>query len=630
VNSGKLQKRPQQHAALLREAQRSAADPQTGRLRCLSCGSVFVSYIALAAHLQKHGGVNAVDYRQAKMVGSSYGVFSRQPVHRPDVKLSDMLTSKSQTRKMKREDDRSHGTDVKEIPEKSADGKGRKKNKMTPTKRTILIHQVLSLKQKLTMLQHELDVVNLRLSNCQGSIACAKMKKQMKTLRGQINASTTELQMALTAINQKFTFRQLVMIEYLTNQMQWLSEIHSRETSINHPIIDDVHESEMLSGSDSVMKLYSELETMEREMEAVRDAEWTAESMRLVETRRDPESGKIFIMRPSFADSSSGITTQLAQEPEAVVEDAPVEPVSCDNEQNVGEDGMYFSSQETSSDDDMWGFSDVLTEWAKQTRHLAQTQPIRQLEPKQDITPEPKIETEKQMSVNQSLAANKDAPTGGIQVMHVKKKAETSNSQRTEILTEPLEWGDDEDQQLPQCIFIKPHLAVACDKDLSKSPTKDNKTSRMKPSPQPVAEGQTPINAGNSQSHSDDCLDNAVFNLLSQLNAIQHAHMKSDNTDSKLRWIVSGFSEVKKHLLRGSVKLIILANHLDASVDSMIADTRTKAADKGVPVVTALTRKKIGQIYHFRKRMSIVAVLDYQDSEDAFESVIRLAHSADD
>ena len=61
----------------------------------------------------------------------------------------------------------------------------------------------------------------------------------------------------------------------------------------------------------------------------------------------------------------------------------------------------------------------------------------------------------------------------------------------------------------------------------------------------------------------------------------------------------------------------------------MINDTLTKAEDMGVPVVTALTRKKIGQIYHYRKRMSIVAVLDYQNLEDAFQYIVKLSQHGD-
>ena len=86
---------------------------------------------------------------------------------------------------------------------------------------------------------------------------------------------------------------------------------------------------------------------------------------------------------------------------------------------------------------------------------------------------------------------------------------------------------------------------------------------------------------------------------------------------------------MNKHLSRGTVKLVIIANHLDASVQPMISDTTIKAEEKGVPVVTALTRKKIGMIYHFRKRMSVVAVLDNQNLEDAFELVITLSQKED-
>ena len=82
--------------------------------------------------------------------------------------------------------------------------------------------------------------------------------------------------------------------------------------------------------------------------------------------------------------------------------------------------------------------------------------------------------------------------------------------------------------------------------------------------------------------------------------------------------MVSGFAEVKKHLIRGSVKLIVVAKNLDETIESKVSELQGIAQEHAVPVVFALTRKKIGQIYHVRKKMSVVALFDYHDFENLF------------
>lgn len=91
--------------------------------------------------------------------------------------------------------------------------------------------------------------------------------------------------------------------------------------------------------------------------------------------------------------------------------------------------------------------------------------------------------------------------------------------------------------------------------------------------------------------------------------------------------MVTGFSEVGKHLTRGTVRLLVIAQHLDVSIQSKVSEIASIAKDNHIPIVYALTRKKIGQIYHPRKRMSIVAVLDIQHLESTFSAVIQMAQS---
>lgn len=243
----------------------------------------------------------------------------------------------------------------------------------------------------------------------------------MKRLQGSVNAATAELQMALTAVNQKFTFRQLVMIEYLTSQMEWLS---SAECEIKSPMMDDACKMDTSLVTDSMLKLYHEAEIIEHEMETLREAEWRTESMRVIETRRDPETGKIFIMRPTFVQASPTLATETVKEQEIIAEEAPPRDVapSVSREEDAGLEGdaVSMSSQETSSDDDMWGFSDVLTDWAKQTRHLAKTtNPNTHLPILASVDPEQDLSKPASPELDQTPSRE-----GSVRIVHVRKKLE--------------------------------------------------------------------------------------------------------------------------------------------------------------------------------------------------------------
>lgn len=50
-----------------------------------------------------------------------------------------------------------------------------------------------------------------------------------------------------------------------------------------------------------------------------------------------------------------------------------------------------------------------------------------------------------------------------------------------------------------------------------------------------------------------------------------------------------------------------------------------RCAEQGRPAVFALTRKRLGTIFGFRKRVSAVALLDYHSVEDMHGHVVQLA-----
>ena len=51
---------------------------------------------------------------------------------------------------------------------------------------------------------------------------------------------------------------------------------------------------------------------------------------------------------------------------------------------------------------------------------------------------------------------------------------------------------------------------------------------------------------------------------------------------------------------------------------------RRRCAEQGLPVVFSLTRKRLGQIYGCRKRVSAVALLDYQGAEELHGRMVAL------
>jgi len=96
------------------------------------------------------------------------------------------------------------------------------------------------------------------------------------------------------------------------------------------------------------------------------------------------------------------------------------------------------------------------------------------------------------------------------------------------------------------------------------------------------------------------------------------------------RWYVCGLREVRKSVKLGKAKAVLLAPNIEQveaeggltdSVDDILASCT--AAE--VPVVFALSRKKMGEVYGFRKRMSAIAVLEVGGVQDVFETVLRLA-----
>jgi selenocysteine insertion sequence-binding protein 2 len=96
------------------------------------------------------------------------------------------------------------------------------------------------------------------------------------------------------------------------------------------------------------------------------------------------------------------------------------------------------------------------------------------------------------------------------------------------------------------------------------------------------------------------------------------------------RWYVCGLREVRKAIKSGKARAVLLAPNIEQieaegalndSVDDIIASCGAAA----VPVVFALSRKKMGEVYGFRKRMSAIALLEVGGVQEIFEQVLSLA-----
>lgn len=94
------------------------------------------------------------------------------------------------------------------------------------------------------------------------------------------------------------------------------------------------------------------------------------------------------------------------------------------------------------------------------------------------------------------------------------------------------------------------------------------------------------------------------------------------------RWLVSGLQQVKRTLNRSEAKLLIVANNLDPGVQIKVSEVISIAEEKGVPVVRALTRNRMGKIFHKTKRMAAIAVLDDEGVENIASSVLHYSHTS--
>ena len=92
------------------------------------------------------------------------------------------------------------------------------------------------------------------------------------------------------------------------------------------------------------------------------------------------------------------------------------------------------------------------------------------------------------------------------------------------------------------------------------------------------------------------------------------------------RFYVCGLREVRNAVKLHRVVSVVMAPNIDQmdATDGILMDIKEKCEEQHVPLIFALSRKRLGQIYGNRKRVSAVALLDIRGIEDLHEEAVVL------
>ena len=201
--------------------------------------------------------------------------------------------------------------------------------------------------------------------------------------------------MALVAVNRKLTFRQLVMIEYLTDHLKLMdsvfhdgaavSSMGCTDDEIGHNDDDTCINTMKPETDNNILELYRETDELAQVLFHTHETQGRGRGRReRIEMQKDDASPhKNFIRRPVFAEDAfvphiEGIAslnvTEQGEKKKEKEKEAARTGTNGDVSQKMSEEDSrdpFLTSPEMSSDggDEMLGFSDVLAEWAKQTRH---------------------------------------------------------------------------------------------------------------------------------------------------------------------------------------------------------------------------------------------------------------------
>ncbi|DBA81301.1 TPA: Selenocysteine insertion sequence-binding protein 2 [Trebouxia sp. C0005] len=126
-------------------------------------------------------------------------------------------------------------------------------------------------------------------------------------------------------------------------------------------------------------------------------------------------------------------------------------------------------------------------------------------------------------------------------------------------------------------------------------------------------------------------LNRVVVELLQQLLFWQERQKAQDPLKAtKKKRLVSGLREVAKAVKLHKAKTVVVAPNIEqieseGGLDDLLGSILKQAEDFGLPVVFALSRKKMGQVFGCRKKMSAIAILDYGGANELFHQMSALA-----
>ena len=126
-------------------------------------------------------------------------------------------------------------------------------------------------------------------------------------------------------------------------------------------------------------------------------------------------------------------------------------------------------------------------------------------------------------------------------------------------------------------------------------------------------------------------LNESTKTLLSTLKRFQDRLYHTDKIKAKQRRrLLYGLREVAKSVDAGTSKVIILAPNIEkieseGGLDDRINEIIERARENGVPIVVALTKRRVGKALGIPSAVSVVSVLDYDGADEEFKRTVRLA-----
>eukprot|EP00803_Ostreobium_quekettii_P000375 evm.model.scf_540EXC.4 EVM.evm.TU.scf_540EXC.4 scf_540EXC:37334-41787(+) len=154
--------------------------------------------------------------------------------------------------------------------------------------------------------------------------------------------------------------------------------------------------------------------------------------------------------------------------------------------------------------------------------------------------------------------------------------------------------------------------------------------SKPSPADEPSEQLADSLASVSAKSVPSEVTNTAVRQLLVRLYELQRNSLSQHLGEKHKahRWLTNGMKEVQQAIKHRKAKAVIAACDVDAPLDVTLNELTRAAASQEIPVIYAMSRRKLGSIFHCRKKMSCIAVLDWQGAGDEFRRAKELASPA--